>query len=174
MKAIHKKFGSVPLKTFPYLGVTKGWYYMKIKGLKTYSPLNWIDYDKGAVKKFIQEELGWRDYGGKHYESIFTKFYQAYILPVKFKVDKRRAHLSNLICSGQLSREAALEELEIPLYDSRTLSEEKTYVLKKLGMTEAEFDQVMADPPRKHEDFKTEKPLWDRYFRIVSMLKLKA
>jgi N-acetyl sugar amidotransferase len=73
LKAIHKKFGKVPLKTFPYLGVTKGWYYMKIKGLKTFSPLNWIDYDKNTVKKFIQEELGWRDYGGKHYENIFIR-----------------------------------------------------------------------------------------------------
>ena len=71
------------------LGITKGWYYLKIKGLKTYAPLNWIEYDKKKVKEFIQKELGWRDYGGKHYENIFTRFYQGYILFKKFGVDKK-------------------------------------------------------------------------------------
>jgi N-acetyl sugar amidotransferase len=154
IKSIYREYGAEDkLKAFPHISFARKllnhWFFK----LESFQVLNFLRYNKFEAKKIISEKLSWRDYGGKHYESIFTKFYQAYILPVKFKVDKRRAHLSNLICSGQLSREAALKELEIPLYDSRTLSEEKTYVLKKLGMTEAEFDQVMADPPRKHEDF---------------------
>jgi len=154
MKAIHKKFGSVPLKTFPYLGVTKGWYLMKIKRLKTVSPLNWIDYDKEAVKKFIQDELGWRDYGGKHYENIFTRFYQGFILYKKFGVDKRKSHLSTLICSGQITREQALEEIKKNPYPSEELlQEDREFLIKKLGITEEEFERIMSLPVKAHTDY---------------------
>jgi N-acetyl sugar amidotransferase len=175
MKAIHKKFGSVPLKTFPYLGVTKGWYYMKIKGLKTYSPLNWIDYDKGAVKKFIQEELGWRDYGGKHYENIFTRFYQGYILYKKFGVDKRKSHMSTLICSGQITREEALEEIKKNPYPSEELlQEDREYLIKKLGITVAEFESIMALPVIAHTDYPSILHWYDRlrpYVRAFRRIK---
>jgi N-acetyl sugar amidotransferase len=175
MKAIHKKFGSVPLKTFPYLGVTKGWYYMKIKGLKTYSPLNWIDYDKGAVKKFIQEELGWRDYGGKHYENIFTRFYQGYILYKKFGVDKRKSHMSTLICSGQITRDEALEEIKKNPYPSEELlQEDREYLIKKLGINEAEFERLMALPVKQHTDYPSILHWYDRlrpYVRLFRKIK---
>jgi N-acetyl sugar amidotransferase len=175
IKAIYQQYESEhKLKSFPHVSFVQKllnhWFF----NLESLHVLNFLKYNKFEAKKIIAEKLNWRDYGGKHYESIFTKFYQAYILPVKFKVDKRRAHLSNLICSGQLSREAALQELEIPLYDPITLKEERTYVLKKLGITEAEFDELMRNPPRNHDEFKTEKPLWSWYFRIVKALKLKA
>jgi hypothetical protein len=71
---------------------------------------------KSEAKKAIIEELGWRDYGGKHYESVFTRFYQGYILAKKFNIDKRKAHLSNLIFSGQITKQEALEELALPAY----------------------------------------------------------
>jgi N-acetyl sugar amidotransferase len=175
MKAIHKQFGSVPLKTFPYLGVTKGWYYMKIKGLKTYSPLNWIDYDKGAVKKFIQEELGWRDYGGKHYENIFTRFYQGYILYKKFGIDKRKSHMSTLICSGQITRDEALEEIKKNPYPSEELlQEDREFLIKKLGITNADFESIMAMPVKAHTDYPSILHWYDRlrpYVRAFRKIK---
>jgi hypothetical protein len=76
----------------------------RINKLKILKPLNFINYKKSEVKSLIAEKLGWIDYGGKHYESVFTRFYEDYILPEKFKVDKRKAHLSNLIFSGQLTK----------------------------------------------------------------------
>src|SRR5262249_29890026 len=112
-------------------------------------------------------ELNWRDYGGKHYESIFTKFYQAYILPEKFKIDKRKAHLSTLICSGQITKQEALEELEQPLYPADQLKADKEYVLKKLGLTEREFDVIMKLPPRSHAEFKTDKHLKESYMNFL-------
>lgn len=177
LKAIHKKFGKVPMKTFPYLGVTKGWYYMKIKGLKTFSPLNWIDYDKNAVKKFIQEELGWRDYGGKHYENIFTRFYQGYILYKKFGVDKRKSHLSTLICSGQITREEALEDIKKNPYPTEEmLLEDREYLIKKLGITEQEFQYLMDLPVKKHTDYPSILHWYDRlrpYVRAARKIKHK-
>ncbi len=109
---IHDKFGSIKLKTYPVISAWKQYYFDYFMKMKYISPLNYIEYDKKKVKEIIMKEYGWRDYGGKHYESVFTRFYQGYILPEKFKVDKRKAHLSNLIFSGQLTMEEALLELK--------------------------------------------------------------
>lgn len=167
LKDIHDRYGSVKLKTYPSFDFKKYVYYSSVLKLSPVSILNYIPYNKKEVKDVIIKELGWRDYGGKHYESMFTKFYQAYILPAKFKIDKRKPHLSNLIASGQLTREEALAELQQPLYQPRDLQADREYVVKKLGLTEAEFDAIMALPPRRHEEFKTDKQLKDRYMNML-------
>lgn len=150
IKAIHKKFGSVPMKTYPYIGFFKRLLYDKFTPIESISLLNYIPYIKTEVKELISRELGWKDYGGKHYESIFTRFYQAYYLPRKFGIDKRKAHLSTLICSGQMTREEALLEMTKEVYDKQKLQEDKEYVLKKLNLTEAEFDAIMQLPAKDH------------------------
>jgi N-acetyl sugar amidotransferase len=172
LKAIHKKFGKVKLKTFPYLGVMKGWYLMNIKGIKTYTPLNWVEYDKQKIKEFIQNELGWRDYGGKHYENIFTRFYQGYILYKKFGIDKRKSHLSTLICSGQITREKALQEIKKNPYPSEELLlEDKEYLIKKLGITEAYFEELMNNPIKQHKDYPSILHWYDRLIPYVKFAR---
>ncbi len=172
IKDIYKKFGSgVPLKTFPHTNFfQKLWNYWFLK-LENLEILNYIDYNKEQAKQVIKSELNWIDYGGKHYESIFTKFYQSYILPTKFHVDKRKAHLSTLICSKQISKSQALEELKVPVYNVADIANEKEYVLKKLGLTDAVFDAMMKENPRSHDEFKNEKELWRLYFKCISYLK---
>ena len=116
--------------------------------------LNYIDYQKSGAMDVIQRELGWIDYGGKHYESIYTRFFQGYILPEKFGYDKRRAHLSNLICSGQVSRQDALETIAGDPYASEEMRQsDKEYVIKKLGLTPDEFEAIMRLPPRSCEEY---------------------
>jgi N-acetyl sugar amidotransferase len=151
--AIHKKFGQIPLKTYPTLTYFKRLYVKHFKRIQLVNLLNYMPYNKVEAKKTIMEKIGWQDYGGKHFESIFTRFYQAYILPVKFHIDKRKAHLASLICSGQMTREEALEELKKPIYDADKLIEDKEYVVKKLGMTEQEFDAYMQEPAKSHLDY---------------------
>lgn len=171
---IYRQYGKgKPIRSFPHTTFYQKLYYHWFLKLESIQVLNYIPYHKAEAKKTIAEKLDWRDYGGKHYESVFTKFYQAYILPTKFNVDKRVAHLSNLICSGQMSREEALHELESPLYKADELANEKSYVLKKFGLSEAEFDALMRGPIRKHSDFKTEKKLWEGYFKFINLLKFK-
>lgn len=153
IKSIHKEFGTVKLKTFPRVSFSKKVYFDLVKRMQSIQPLNYIDYNKAEAKAIISSELGWRDYGGKHFESIITRFYQGYILPEKFGVDKRKAHLSTLISSGQITREEALEELQKPIYDAQMLNEDKTFVLKKFGLTTEAFDEIMALPIRQHTDF---------------------
>lgn len=151
--SIHKKFGKIPLKTFPQLSFLDAIYCNNILKIQSVPILNYVPYIKTDAKKKISDELGWRDYGGKHYESIFTRFYQGYILPVKFHIDKRKAHLSSLVCSGQITRTQSLNDMQLPNYDSQLLKEDKQFVIKKFGLTEKEFEQIMALPIKKHLDY---------------------
>ncbi|MBN8703080.1 MAG: N-acetyl sugar amidotransferase [Bacteroidetes bacterium] len=170
IKAIHKQFGRVPMKTFPHMSVLK-WIYATRNRSKSYRLLDYVDYNKAEAKATIIKEFGWRDYGGKHYESIFTRFYQGYILPEKFKIDKRQYHLSTLICSGQITREEALAEFAKPKYDEAQLKMDKEYVIKKLGFTEQSFDEYMKAPIHKHSDYPNIQQFWDRYFKVIKVFK---
>lgn len=161
IRAIHKAYGTRSLRSFPQVSTLHHVFLMYGLGYRVVRPLNMIDYNKSAAKSLLTEKFGWRDYGGKHYESIFTKFYQAHILPEKFGVDKRKAHLSTLILSGQMSRESALKELEMPLYDPQELAADTAYVCKKLGFSTAEFQDYMERKPRGHYEFKTDQTTHD-------------
>jgi N-acetyl sugar amidotransferase len=163
LQDIHKKYGTIPLKTFPFFGTKEKYYYQKFKGIQTVELLNFMPYNKKEVKKIIIEKLNWTDYGGKHYESLFTRFYQGYILPNKFGIDKRKAHLSNLICSGQMTKNEAILELEKHMYDSELLESDKEFVLKKLGLSESQFEDYMNQERREHNEFETEKSLYHIY-----------
>ena len=167
LKDIHNRYGKIKLKTYPSFDFKKYVYYSAVLRLVPVSILNYVPYDKKEIKEVIKRELGWRDYGGKHYESIFTKFYQAYILPEKFRIDKRKAHLSTLICSGQLTKEEALAELGTPLYKPAELAADKEYVLKKLGLSDEEFEQIMQLPVKRHQDYKSDKKLKDSYMNLL-------
>jgi N-acetyl sugar amidotransferase len=166
IKAIHKMFGKKAIKTFPYLSLTNFFYYMMIRKVKKINILNYIDYNKQNAIKELEEKVGWQYYGGKHYESVFTQFFQAYVLPTKFGFDKRRAHLSSLICSGQITREQALSELEKPLYNETLLQEHIDYITKKWEIAREEFERIMSLPSKKHEDYPSNKKWMERAVRL--------
>lgn len=169
IKSIHERFGTVKLKTVPTLGLWKQLYYQFIKKIELVAILNYVPYVKNEVKKLMAKELDWQDYGIKHYESIFTRFYQAYILPTKFNIDKRRSHLSSLICAGQITRQQALAEIQKQLYDKEALKKDKEYVLERLGFTDEEFERIMNLPIRSHYDFKSDIK-WVRLLNLVSRM----
>lgn len=171
IKSIHKKFGSISLKTFPFLTAFDKRYYSMALKIESVPLLNYVNYNKEQVKELLIKELNWKDYGGKHYESVWTRFYQGYILPEKFKVDKRKAHLSTLICSGQITRELALEELKQPIYDAEQLIIDKEFVLKKLGVDKTTFNQLMQLSPRPHTYFETEAYSYFERYPLLKPLK---
>lgn len=177
IRDIHKKFGKVRLKTFPALGLGKILFYQYVKGITHIPLLNYIPYASKDAKEILARELGWEDYGSKHFESVFTRFYQAYILPRKFNIDKRKAHLSALICSGQISREDALKELQKNPYTGEALKNDKEYVLKKLALTDAEFEDIINLPVKNHHDYKTDARCYaalsfiNRTFHLKSLFK---
>jgi N-acetyl sugar amidotransferase len=146
IRSVHKMFGTHRLRSFPHVGLLT--YYRRLLTQVRIDVLNYIDYNKNEAMRILQNELGWRYYGGKHYESIYTRFYQGYILPAKFGFDKRRSHLSSLICSGEITRQAALKELEKPTYPPTMQEEDREYVVKKLGFTDEQFEAIMEAPKK--------------------------
>ncbi|WP_422089415.1 N-acetyl sugar amidotransferase [Tenacibaculum ovolyticum] len=169
---IHKKFGKIKLKKYPKNTLfNRVIYYKYLFPVKSVRPINFLDYNKSEIKKIIQEKLGWRDYGGKHYESKFTKFFQAYYLPEKFGYDKRKAHLSNLIVSGQLTKQEALEELNEPLYSKVDLNEDLDYVTRKLGISTDEWELIMKKPKQKHTLYKSDYDKW--WYKLLKKLYVK-
>lgn len=162
--AIQKRFGDMRLKSFPTMN-NMTWLLIRQFGLGGVfeEPLNQVNYSKTKAMEVLKEVFGWQYYGGKHYESVFTKFYQAHILPTKFGVDKRKSHLSCLVRNGEISREQAVEELSEPLYDANELRRDKSFVLKKLGFSDEEFDEIMRKPPVPHDHY----PSDQSYMRLI-------
>lgn len=168
IKAIHDRFGTVPLKTFPHM-TRRRWLAIRLLRHRVafVNPLDLFRYRRDEAAATLTREFGWRDYGGKHHKSVFTRFYQSFILPNKFGVDKRRAHLSDRIRNGELRRDEALQRLGEPHYPNDVVvATEREFVLKKLGFTDAEFDALMATAPRPHSDFASDR----RFFGLVQRL----
>ncbi len=153
LKNIHRKYGAGSIRNVPKLGLWQRQYYNLVSRLIDFSPLNYVDYNKEEVKRILNKELGWIDYGGKHCENIFTRFYQGYILPVKFHIDKRKAHLSTLIFSGQMTKEEAMQILAEPPYELGLMQMDKEYIAKKLDFSLEEFEELLALPNRDHAEF---------------------
>ncbi len=173
LKAIQKRFGTLKLRSFPTFSYGRLLLQSLSRRHTFVRLLNHCNYQKRRAMQILESELGWRYYGGKHYESVFTKFYQAYYLPAKFNIDKRKAHLSSLIRNGELTRADALEELQKPPYDPEQLRHDKPYVLKKLGFSDAEFDAIMRSPPVPHAAYPSQERLLDFLFSLRSRLRGK-
>lgn len=154
IKKIHKIFGNKKIRTFPKMYPLKKFLYEKVyKKVKYIYPLDIINYKSKEAKKKLEDIFQWEDYGGKHFESFFTKFFQGYILPKKFNIDKRVLHLSCLIRNNEISRSAAKDLLAMPYLEAQRLKEYENFFKKKLGLSDEDFDQIMKSKPKKHSDY---------------------
>lgn len=153
IKAVQKQFGKVALRSYPHTSMWKYFWLFRIKKLKAIRLYDYVAFDRAEVEALIARELGWLPYGGKHYESVYTKFFQGYLLPRKFGFDKRRAHLSSLVCAGQLTRDQALRQLQQPTLDPEEEPQLLDYVAKKLRISRPELDAICRAPPRTYKDY---------------------
>lgn len=154
IKDIYRKHGNKKLKSFPIMNFYKlKLYYPFIKKMKVIKPLNYLYYNKEDAMKELENNTNWRYYGGKHYESIWTKFFQSYYLPVKFGFDKRKAHLASLIVSNQITREQALTELSSESYNPESIESEKEQIANKFKMSLEDLEVLLAVKNRKHSHF---------------------
>lgn len=168
LKAIHRRYGERPLRTYSTISFAKYYFwYPFVKKMRTVRPLNYMAYDKAAAIRVLEQKVGWRSYGRKHGESLFTKLFQNYYLPVKFGYDKRKPHLASLVVSGQMTRADALVKLAEPLYDSGELEIDVAFFCKKLRITRQQFDAFVAGPGKHYSDF----PNWDRLRRALSVVR---
>lgn len=172
IKAIGMEFGNVRLKTFPAIGTLDFFKFRFINGIRWTSILDLMPYNKTSVLGELQEKYGYKPYPYKHYESIFTRFYQGYILPTKFAVDKRKLHLGTLVASGQMDRAQALADLErIPYPSQAQLNEDRQYFLKKMNWSEADLQAYLARPAVAHDAYGSERLLWNFCERALKRLR---
>ncbi|EBC8286285.1 N-acetyl sugar amidotransferase, partial [Salmonella enterica] len=155
---IHKKFGTRQLKSFPLVDVlVYKLFYQKILGMKVHHPLNLVPFNKKNAENELKEKFGWQPFQHKHHESRFTRFYEDYWLPRRFGFEKRRAHFSSLIMTGQMTREEALERISKPEMDEHFLKQEFEYVAHKLGITVDELQQLFDMPKKTYRDYKNKR-----------------
>jgi N-acetyl sugar amidotransferase len=153
IKSIFRRYGTRPLRTFPKMSYKRLAWYIFCRRIRYVGILNYLDYNKQQAMELLEQELGWRRYQDKHFESIYTRFFQGYLLPEKFKMDKRRPHFSSLIVSGQMTREEAVRELEAKPYNSDLAAQDVVYVRRKFGLSEDEFRSIMDAPIRDSDSY---------------------
>jgi len=168
LKDIHRRFGTRALETFPTSDIfTFKLYYRFVKGIRVVKPLNHVPYLKEDAMGMLVERFGWQRYSHKHYESRFTRFYEGYWLPAKFGFDKRRAHFSSLILTGQMTRDEALSAIALPAYDEETIAQDFEYVATKLELEVAELRELFEGPNRSYRDYKNSMGLIDIGTKIL-------
>lgn len=174
IKDIHRKFGSERLKTFPMCGMLKNRiYYRYLRGMKVIKPLDYIPYHKEEAISLLESEYGWQQYKNKHYENVFTRFYEGYYLPKKFGYDKRRCYLSSLVLTEQMTREEALREMAQPPYDEKQASEDKEFIAKKLGITVAELDALISGENKTYRDYKNSGKLLNMCIHLAQKMGIE-
>lgn len=167
LRAIHRAHGDRPIRGYRTISALDLFLIIPVlRQIKFYQPLNLMPYDKEEAIRFL-ESKGWRKYPRKHGESIFTRLFQDYILPQKFGIDKRRAHLTSLIHSGGMSRDQALIRLMEPLFDEREIRREIDFFCRKIGISVNEFDNLMTATPGSHKSFAN----WDNYIKLMQPFK---
>lgn len=170
LRYIQKKFGTQKIKSFPMLSPFKLLYFGIAKRIKMVRPFNYLVYSKKAARELLEHEYGWKDYGGHHHESTFTKFAIAYWLPKKFGIEKRKVTFSAQIRCGLMDREEALSLLTKPPYDPALMEEDKNYVIKKLGINTEEFDRIWNSPNKSIFDYPSYLQLYYRYQKLANSI----
>jgi N-acetyl sugar amidotransferase len=171
---IARRHGPVRIKTFPSIGTLHYVWYELVRRIHWVSFLDLLPYIKAEALETLEANYGYKRYPFKHYESVFTRFYQGYILPAKFGVDKRRLHFSTLVASGQLSRDDALAGVGgLPYPSESALEADKQYFIKKMGWSRDDLAAYIGRPGRSHLEYRSERPVWDRltslYRRILGV-----
>ena len=171
---IHSKFGKFPLKTFPIIDVfTSKIYYKYILGMKVFKPLDLIPYIKKDAETLLEERFGWKKFQHKHHESRFTRFFEDYWLPRKFGFDRRRAHFSSLILTGQMTRKEALDRIATPELDEHFLEGEFEYVAHKLDLTVTELRSIFNGQNKSSNDYKSKRALIEIGSRVMGLFGLE-
>lgn len=162
LESVQKKFGKKKITSIPSLTIFDVLYYQFFKGIHVIPLLNYFDYSKEKARKILEKRLEWEYYGGHHHESLYTKFFQSYLLPKKFNIDKRKLSLSARVRSGDISRDKAIEEIEKSEYeyDDGIVN----YTLTKLGLTQKDFNKVMTSKRKTFRNYGT-------YYPLIKLMK---
>jgi N-acetyl sugar amidotransferase len=172
LRYLQKKFGTIKIKTFPYLTLFNFVYYGYFRKIKMLRPLFYFHYQKRKAQELLKKEYDWEYYGGHHHENIFTKFVLSYWLIRKFGIDKRKITLSAQVMNGEITREEALQQLSKPPYNPEEMERDKAYVTKKLEISASEFNEIWNKQNKSFKDYPSYYPLIMRLLKIIKPLIL--
>lgn len=171
---IHKRFGKRPLKSFPLVDILIYKIYYRYRyGMKVVKPLNLVPYVKKDAEQLLFDKFGWEKFQHKHHESRFTRFYEDYWMPKKFGYEKRRAHFSSLILTGQMTRDEAIDRISRPEMDDHFLQQEFEYVANKLDLSVKELQEIFEGENKTFNDYKNKKWLIDLGARVQRFLGME-
>jgi N-acetyl sugar amidotransferase len=168
IKDIHSRFGKIKMKTYPLMSFFEFMKWLLIYKQKFIRPLWYINYSKEDAKEYLKERFGWLDYSGHHLENRSSAFVHLIYHPIKFNMDNRNWTLSARVRAGVLDRELALLEYNTKLKEDHELV---SYVKKRLGLTDSEYEYYMSLPNKTYKDYKTYKSRFEKLeplFRILA------
>lgn len=167
IQSIQRRFGTKKLIHYPNVTLRDLFYYKVVKQIKVIPLLVYVPYDQKQVEDILEKKLGWKYYGGHHHESYYTHFFQSYYLPHKFNIDKRKIEYSALIRSGQMKRQAALDEIvqECYPYEPQLVD----YTLSKLGLSRQEFEGILKADRKSFHDYPTYYPMIHRMNVLIKL-----
>lgn len=171
IKSVHKTYSKKSMKTYPMMGYIKLAYYIFIKKIKYVGVLNLVNYDKEAAIKFLEKEFDWTPYKEKHFESIFTRWFQSFYLIQKFNIDKRKAHFSSLIISGYMERKSALLELKNEYLDQDSLIADAEFIKEKFQLNDSEYLEIINSNRQSVSNFKSFQPILSRFKNFKGVIK---
>jgi N-acetyl sugar amidotransferase len=166
LKNIYKKYGTKKIKKYPLIDLKSIFYYTFIRKIIQIPFTNYFHYDKKEAKKFLIDQYKWEDYGGHHYENIYSKWGFGWYTYHKFGFDKRKVSLSGPIRMGKMER---CEALNVTAYPPDVNEEITAFVMKKLDITKEEFKEIMEQECRSYKDFKTGLETLNKFKFIVKI-----
>ncbi|OWR01205.1 N-acetyl sugar amidotransferase [Sphingopyxis witflariensis] len=171
LRDIHRQFGTRPLKTYPTSSILFHKFYLRYaRGVRVFKPLDLLPYTKKLAIETLSREYGWKAYPQKHFESRFTKFFEAYWLPTRFGYDTRRIQFSSLILTGQMARGEALEKLISPAYDPATIDDDFEYIASKLRIGVEELRRYHEMPKKSYRDYKNQEWMFDLGAKVLKAI----
>ncbi|PKV48783.1 N-acetyl sugar amidotransferase [Aquimarina sp. MAR_2010_214] len=174
LKDIYKKHGTGKLRDYPVTNILWHKVYLPyVKGIKLIRPLDYIPYHKDDAMQELVDKFGYQKYPQKHFESRFTRFYEAYWLPKKFGYDTRKVQFSSLILTGQMTREDALEELKKPAYDPETIKQDFEFIANKLGISVEKLQSYMDAPNKTYKDYKSQESIYNIGAKMMRLIGLE-
>lgn len=174
LRDIFKKHGRGKLKDYPVTNILWHKIYLPyFKGIKLIRPLDFVPYNKDEAMQLLVDKFGYQKYPQKHFESRFTRFYEAYWLPKKFGYDTRKVQYSSLILTGQMTREEALKNLEGPAYDPETIATDFEYIATKLGISVEELQSYMDAPNKTYKDYKSQENVYSIGAKVMRLIGLE-
>lgn len=172
IKDVLKKHGDIKTKKYVYTTGFKHKFWLPyVKGVKTVHLLNYVPFTKKEMIETLSKEYGYEAYRQKHFEDLLTKFIEGWWLPTRFGYDIRKAQLSSLVITGQMSREEALEILKTPPLTEEESRELFVQVANKLQISEEEL-MSYHELPKKYLKYRNNNWAFTLGIKLYTMLGL--